>query len=126
MIKGQILSSENPLTSVDQPINKSSTSKYVLCYFKNKLSFDNDYDLGDDCFQKAEANGNFANINKCVYGSERDKTTPLFESVSKDAKDELKNNNGLAVRVANKFIDLKTTSLVDAICEQLTVIFCKS
>ncbi len=125
-MKLEIISREEAPTSIDQPIKQSSVSSFLLCFFKNRL-FNSDPELlGKNCFP-TDALSRWRDVFYC-HGDEEEKklTNSLFANVSTDAKDELKKNNGLAVRVAGKFIDLKTTSLVDAICEQLTVIFCKS
>ena len=115
MIKAEII--EEALADVDKPINQISASNFVQCFFKNRKSIDNVYELGNQCMP-GDASADWTEILVCVR--ENNTITSQFETVSEPVKTELV-NNGLVVRVGGTIVDLTTTSLAGAICGKLTV-----
>lgn len=118
MIQSEILPVDPPPATPDvtQPINQTSASYFVQCFFKNRFSIDDPEELGNTCMPP---DGDWAEIRTCVLTD--DTVTGLFEAASAEAKDKL-TANGLAVRVAGEFVDLTTTSLAKAICDKITTV----
>ena len=106
------------IDNVDQSVNKTSTSSFVGCFFKNRYSDGEVMSLAERCLP-ADGNADWAEIHSCATEPE-DTVTSLFEKVTTPVADDLK-ADGLVVRIKGTADPNAKTNLLDAVCKAIPV-----